>query len=53
MLEDEYYRVFPKITEETVLTFGKYSGKSLKEIKEQDPGYLNWLAANNIDLNRK
>lgn len=53
MLEDEYYRVFPKITEETVLTFGKYRGKSLKEIKEQDPGYLNWLAANNIDLNRK
>ena len=53
MLEDEYYRVFPKITEETVLTFGKYRGKSLKEIKEQDPGELNWLAANNIDLNRK
>ena len=36
-----------KISQEPVLikkfSFGKYIGKSIKEVYEQDPGYLSWL----------
>lgn len=35
--------------EKFVLEFGKYKGKSLKEIVEQDDGYIDWLLNNSTD----
>ena len=32
----------------TTFTFGKYRGKAVAEIAENDPGYLRWLF-NNLD----
>jgi len=31
-----------------VMPFGKYRGKTLLDISEQDPGYILWLNAKNI-----
>ena len=50
MLDAEYKRIFPYVTLETVLSFGKYKGKSLSEIKEIDPNYFEWLLRNNIEI---
>lgn len=50
MLEEEYKRIFPEISLDTVLSFGKYKGKSLAEIKEIDSNYFEWLVRNNIEI---
>lgn len=38
------------MAENVIMPFGKYKGKSLKEIEEQDPNYIDWLRKNNIDI---
>jgi exodeoxyribonuclease X len=35
----------------TTFTFGKYRGKAVSEVAENDPGYLRWLF-NNLDRMR-
>ena len=50
MLNEEYKRVFPDITLDTVISFGKYKGNSLAQIKEIDPNYFEWLLRNNIEI---
>ena len=39
--------------EKYLITFGKYQGKSLKEIVEENSNYANWLYANTKDENIK
>lgn len=34
------------LTLETILTFGKYEGKQVEDLLDDDPGYLFWLAEN-------
>ncbi|AHF13707.1 hypothetical protein BARVI_04530 [Barnesiella viscericola DSM 18177] len=50
LLSEEYDRVFSQMAENVIMPFGKYKGKSLKEIEEQDPNYIDWLRKNNIDI---
>ncbi len=33
---------------EDVFNFGKHAGDTLQYIIEQDPGYIEWLIANNV-----
>ncbi|MBR4886164.1 MAG: hypothetical protein IKU16_02635 [Muribaculaceae bacterium] len=42
----EYDRVFPKITPSSVITFGKYKGKTFKEIASEDKNYISWFLRN-------
>lgn len=37
-----------KLTPDHVLTFGKYKGRTLKDVYLENPGYLVW-AENNIE----
>ena len=37
---------------ETVLSFGKYRGESLKNIAQSDPKYIEWLAGQDLGNNR-
>lgn len=50
LLEEEYQRIFSEPSLSTVLSFGKYKGKSLAEIKEIDSNYFNWLLSNDIEI---
>jgi hypothetical protein len=34
-----------------ILSFGKYSGKTIEQIAKIDPGYLIWMAGENINRN--
>jgi uncharacterized protein (DUF3820 family) len=38
--------------EDTVMPFGKHSGKTLGDILAEDPGYLDWLRDAEIRSNR-
>lgn len=45
----EFDRVFPKITASSVITFGKYKGKTFKEIATEDKNYIYWFLNNTKD----
>lgn len=47
--EAEYDRVFPKITASSIITFGKYKGKTFKEIASEDMNYISWFLRNTED----
>lgn len=49
-LKAEIDRIYPKITIEDVVTFGKHKGKTYKEVYTQDPNYVIWFLQNNITL---
>ena len=55
IIEDEISRVFPKATPNDVISFGKYKGKTFREIFATDPSYIDWFLRNNqtldIDVN--
>lgn len=55
IIEAEINRVFPKVTVESRITFGKYNGKTYKEVYSIDPDYIEWFLRNNnridVDLN--
>jgi uncharacterized protein (DUF3820 family) len=36
------------LPQKTVLNFGKYKGKTLLQILDENPSYIVWLADNNI-----
>lgn len=47
-------RRHPKLTNDHVMTFGKYKGMTLGNIADEDPSYIIWLTDNNIlDINVK
>jgi len=35
-----------ELTKRTVLSFGKYKGRSIDDILENDPSYLRWMLKN-------
>lgn len=45
--DENYLDVFYRLTTEPLIikefTFGKYKDKSVKDVVEQDPGYVNWM----------
>lgn len=45
-------RIFPKkikkLTPDTVLTFGKYKGKTVQQVFKEDSGYLKWMEKEKI-----
>ncbi len=47
---NEIDRIFPKAKIEDVITFGKYKGKTYKEVYVEDPGYIKWFVRNNNRL---
>ena len=49
-IEKEINRVFPKTTIEDVITFGKYKGKTYKEVIHEDVQYIEWLLRNNTRI---
>ncbi len=53
LIEAEINRVFPKATINSCITFGKYKGKTYKEVYSEDPAYIEWFLCNNrnIDIN--
>ena len=50
IIEDEITRVFPKATPDDVISFGKYKGKTFREIFAIDPNYIDWFLRNNQTL---
>ncbi len=44
--EDDAKQIHKASPDEVVVTFGKYNGKTLGEIKKVDPAYIKWLAEN-------
>jgi uncharacterized protein (DUF3820 family) len=49
ILDKPYYDILAKTftnPDEYYMTWGKYKGLSLTQIREQDPKYLSWLAEN-------
>lgn len=49
-IEAEINRVFPKITIDDVVSFGKYKGSTFKEVYAKDPNYIEWFLRNNRTL---
>ena len=49
-VEKEINRVFPKTTIDDVISFGKYKGKTFKEVFDDDPNYIDWFLRNNRSL---
>ncbi len=47
--EDEYNRTVPK-TETLTMTFGKYKGKTLQEVRNMDVDYLLWCNGTKLDV---
>lgn len=47
IVEAEINRVFPKTTVDSKITFGKYKGKTFKEVYLIDPAYIEWFLRNN------
>lgn len=43
IIKDEINRVFPKATPDDVISFGKYKGKTFREIFSTDPNYIDWF----------
>ena len=50
IIETEINRVFPKATPDDVISFGKYKGKTFREIFATDPNYIAWFLRNNQTL---
>ncbi len=50
IIENEINRVFPKTTPDDLITFGKYKGKSFRDVFAFDANYINWILRNNTTL---
>lgn len=50
IIENEINRVFPKTKADDLITFGKYYGKSFREVFMEDPNYIEWFLRNNRTL---
>lgn len=46
----EIDRVFPKVKVDDEVTFGKYKGKTYREVFAEDPQYIEWFIRNNDRL---
>ena len=46
-IEEEILRVFPKITVDDIVSFGKYKGQTYRTVYEKDPQYIDWFLCNN------
>lgn len=51
--EKEMLRVFPKVTVDDIISFGKYRGQTYRTVYKNDPQYIDWFLQNNktIDVN--
>ena len=49
-LRKEIERMFPKVKVEDKITFGKYKGKTYKEVFAEDSQYIEWFVRNNNRL---
>ena len=49
-LRKEIDRVFPKIKVDDAVTFGKYKGKTYREVFAEDPQYIEWFVRTNDRL---
>lgn len=47
IIENEIDRVFPKVKPDDLITFGKYKGKSFREVYNMDSNYIEWFLRNN------
>lgn len=50
IIEAEIDRAFPKATVDNVISFGKYRGKTYREIYSMDPEYIAWFLRNNNSI---
>lgn len=50
LIEAEINRVFPKATVDSCIPFGKYNGKTYKEVYSEDPAYIEWFLRNNRNI---
>ncbi|MCM1356803.1 MAG: hypothetical protein NC212_10415 [Staphylococcus sp.] len=52
IIKAEINRVFPKATVDSCITFGKYKGKTYREVFDIAPNYIHWFLQNNqrIDI---
>lgn len=48
--EKEILRVFPKITVDDVISFGKYRGQTYRSVYQEDPQYIDWFLCNNQSI---
>lgn len=49
-VDAEINRVFPKTNIDDIISFGKYKGKTYKEIIHEDVQYIDWLLRNNTRI---
>lgn len=49
-LRKEIDRVFPKVKVDDAVTFGKYKGKTYREVFAEDPQYIEWFVQTNDRL---
>lgn len=45
----EYNKAYPTIIATSVITFGKYKGKTFKEVAAEDKNYISWFLRNTED----
>jgi len=50
-IENKIERVGPKITPDDVITFGKYKGRTYKDVIKDDPDYIKWALYNVKNIN--
>lgn len=49
-VQAEYDKLFPMVKVDDKITFGKYKGRTYREIYEENPGYIDWILRNNNNL---
>lgn len=50
IIQAEYDRLYPMVKIDDTITFGKYRGRSYKEVYEENPEYIHWLLHTNNNL---
>ena len=46
IIVDEINRIFPRVSPDDVIPFGKYKGMTFREIIATDPSYIDWFLRN-------
>lgn len=47
---EQFWRISEQARIPTVLSFGKHKGRLIKEIRREDPSYINWCLSGKCDL---
>lgn len=50
VIQAEIHRVFPKATVDSIVSFGKYKGRTYKDVYLKDPAYIKWFLRNNQSI---